>query len=62
VAVALPQLLELLAADFLVDFLEDIGHELFPPQPRLRIPTPGRSPISLLMWQRQGRAAAGPRS
>src|SRR5262249_14459534 len=40
VAVALPQLFELLAADFLVDFLEDTGHELSPPQPRLRIPTP----------------------
>ena len=41
-AVALPYLAELLAAYLLVDFLEDIGHELFPPQPRLRIPTPGR--------------------
>ncbi len=34
-AVPVPQLLELFAADFLVDFLEDIGHELIPaPDPR----------------------------
>src|SRR5262245_18709737 len=30
VAVALPQLFELLASDFLVDFLEDVGHETLP--------------------------------
>ena len=29
-AVALPQLLELLAADFLVNFVEDVGHEPIP--------------------------------
>ena len=32
-AVLLPQLLELFAADFLVDFVKDIGHELpLPPR------------------------------
>src|SRR5207245_352725 len=39
VAIALPQLLELFAADFLIDFGENIGHETSPPFGAL--PCPG---------------------
>src|SRR6202011_4196842 len=40
--IALPQLLELLAPDFLVDFLKDIGHSCALALARQR-PTPGRA-------------------
>ena len=41
-AVAVPQLLELFPADFLVDFPEDIGHEASPRQARAHLhPEPG---------------------
>src|SRR5262249_50661661 len=60
VAVALPQLLQAFASYFLVDFLENVGHE---PNSRAigerpRNPTAGQCGVKLAMWRAQGKAWA----
>jgi hypothetical protein len=60
VAVALPQLLELFSPYFLVDFIEDIGHEK-PLRPRAR-DRPGQAgaapAVRIAVWRRHGKAPA----
>src|SRR5262245_65988231 len=57
IAVAVPQLLELLSTDFLVDFLKDVGHERPRPIPALAR-THRSEANSLSMWHRQGKAGS----
>ena len=62
-AVAVPQLLELIAPDFLVDLVKDVSHELLHPRRFVRVPpqAPADCARNLTMWRRQGKDCAGNR-